>query len=81
MIWELEFVLYIFLFLSAAVALQVKDLLVAVVMLTIFSFTIALLFVAMGAVDVGFTEAVVGAGVTGILFVIAIYQTTRESLD
>jgi multicomponent Na+:H+ antiporter subunit B len=81
MIWELEFVLYIFLFLSAAVALQVKDLLVAVVMLTIFSFSIALLFVAMGAVDVGFTEAVVGAGVTGILFVIAIYQTTRESTD
>ncbi|HMB96849.1 MAG TPA: hydrogenase subunit MbhD domain-containing protein [Balneolaceae bacterium] len=81
MIWELEFVLYIFLFLSAAVALQVKDLLVAVVMLTIFSFSIALLFVAMGAVDVGFTEAVVGAGVTGILFVIAIYQTTRESID
>ena len=81
MIWELEFVLYIFLFLSAVVALQVKDLLVAVVMLTIFSFSIALLFVAMGAVDVGFTEAVVGAGVTGILFVIAIYQTTRESTD
>lgn len=81
MIWELEFVLYIFLFLSAVVALQVKDLLVAVVMLTIFSFSIALLFVAMGAVDVGFTEAVVGAGVTGILFVVAIYQTTRESID
>jgi energy-converting hydrogenase B subunit D len=81
MIWELEFVLYIFLFLSAVVALQVKDLLVAVVMLTIFSFSIALLFVAMGAIDVGFTEAVVGAGVTGILFVIAIYQTTRESTD
>lgn len=81
MIWELEFVLYIFLFLSAVVALQVRDLLVAVVMLTIFSFSIALLFVAMGAVDVGFTEAVVGAGVTGILFVVAIYQTTRESID
>jgi len=79
MIWELELVLYIFLFLAAVVALEVKDLLVAVVMLTVFSFTMALLFVSMGAVDVGFTEAVVGAGVTGILFVIAIYQTRRES--
>ena len=78
MIWELELVLYIFLWLAAVVALEVNDLLVAVVMLTVFSFVMALLFVTMGAVDVGFTEAVVGAGVTGILFVIAIYQTSRE---
>ncbi|MGF1669314.1 MAG: Na(+)/H(+) antiporter subunit B [Balneolaceae bacterium] len=79
--WELELVLYIFIALSAFVSLKVRDLLVAVVMFTIFSFSMALLFVAMGAIDVGFTEAVVGAGVTGILFVVAIYQTTRESKD
>jgi len=54
---------------------------VAVVMMTIFSFLMALLFVTMGAVDVGFTEAVVGAGVTGILFVVVIYQTSRRSND
>ncbi|PTM15463.1 MAG: cation:proton antiporter [Bacteroidetes bacterium] len=66
---------------SAIVALESKDLLVAVVMMTIFSFLMALLFVTMGAVDVGFTEAVVGAGVTGILFVVVIYQTSRRSND
>lgn len=81
MIWELEIILFIFLVISAIVALEVKDLLVAVVTLTIFSFTIALLFIAMGAIDVGFTEAVVGAGVTGILFVVAIYQTSRKTND
>lgn len=81
MIWELELVLFVFLLLTALVALQAKDLLVAVVTITIFSFTTALLFVSMGAVDVGFTEAVVGAGVTGILFVVAIYRTQRSTVD
>ena len=79
MIWELELVIYIFILLSAIVALEAKDLLVAVVMMTIFSFLMALLFVAMGAIDVGFTEAVIGAGVTGILFVVALYKTSRQT--
>jgi energy-converting hydrogenase B subunit D len=81
MIWELELVICIFLALSAIVALEVKDLLVAVVMMTVFSFLMALLFVAMGAIDVGFTEAVIGAGVTGILFVVVVFQTSRKSND
>lgn len=81
MIWELELILYLFLVVAALVALESKDLLVAVVMMTVFSFTLALLFIAMGAIDVGFTEAVVGAGVTGILFVVAIYQTSRKTND
>lgn len=81
MIWELELVLFIFLLLAAIVALEANDLLVAVVTLTLFSFSIALLFISMGAIDVGFTEAVVGAGVTGILFVLAIYKTTRVTRD
>lgn len=81
MIWEVELILFLFLILTAIVALQAKDLLVAVVTLTMFSFIMALLFVSMGAVDVGFTEAVVGAGVTGILFIVAIYQTTIRTID
>lgn len=81
MIWELELVLYIFLLISAIVALQADDLLVSVVMMTIFSFILALLFTVMGAIDVGFTEAVVGAGVTGVLFIVVIYQTSRKTND
>lgn len=81
MIWEVELILFLFLILAAIVALEAKDLLVAVVTLTTFSFVMALLFVTMGAVDVGFTEAVVGAGVTGILFIVAIYQTTMRTID
>lgn len=81
MYWEFELILFFFLLTTAIIALESDDLLVAVVMLTIFSFLNALLFTTMGAVDVGFTEAVVGAGVTGILLVVAIYQTTHETID
>ncbi|PWN06817.1 hydrogenase subunit MbhD domain-containing protein [Rhodohalobacter mucosus] len=81
MIWELELVLYLFLAITAVVALESRDLLVAVVLMTVFSFLMALLFIAMGAIDVGFTEAVIGAGITGILFVVVIYQTSRHSND
>lgn len=81
MYWELELILFIFLLITAVIALESKDLLVAAVMLTLFSFLMALLFTTMGAVDVGFTEAVVGAGVTGILLIVAIYQTTYKTED
>jgi uncharacterized MnhB-related membrane protein len=41
----------------------------------------ALLFVAMGAVDVAFTEATLGAGVSGVLFIIALFSVNRRSED
>lgn len=81
MYWELELILFVFLLITAIIALESSDLLIAVVMLTVFSFLMALLFITMGAVDVGFTEAVVGAGVTGILFILAIFQTTNRTSD
>ncbi|MEX0720397.1 MAG: hydrogenase subunit MbhD domain-containing protein [Balneolaceae bacterium] len=81
MYWELELILFFFLLITAIIALEAKDLLIAVVTLTLFSFLMALLFTAMGAVDVGFTEAVVGAGITGILLIIAIFQTTYKTID
>lgn len=79
--WELEIVFFIVLIITAGLALYVKNLLTAVVILSVFSFMSALLYVAMGAVDVGFTEAVVGAGVTGVLFIVLIFRTTRRSID
>jgi energy-converting hydrogenase B subunit D len=81
MYWEIEVLLFIFLIVTALISLYVKDLLTAVVTLNAFSFISALIYVVMGAIDVGFTEAVVGAGVTGIFFVILIFQTSRRSSD
>ncbi len=79
--WQLEIIFFIILIIMALISLYVKNLLVAVVTLSVFSFVSALLYVVMGAVDVGFTEAVVGAGVTGVLFVVLIFKTTRRSSD
>jgi len=81
MYWEIEMALFIFLIITAVLSLYIKDLLTAVVILTTFSFLSALIYVVMGAIDVGFTEAVVGAGVTGIFFVVLIFQTSRRSSD
>jgi multicomponent Na+:H+ antiporter subunit B len=81
MYWQLELILFVFLLITAFIALEANDLLISVVMLTVFSFLMALMFTTMGAVDVGFTEAVVGAGVTGILLIVAIYQTTYKTED
>ncbi len=66
---------------AALVALEVRDLLAASAVLSVFSFVVALLYVSLGAVDVGFNEAVLGAGVTGVLFLVAVYHTERRSGD
>ena len=81
MIWQVEFWLLIVLVALALIALEVRDLLAAAVVLTGYSFIMALLFVTMGAVDVAFTEATLGAGVTGVLFLVAIFFMERRSND
>lgn len=79
--WEIEITLFIVLILAALISITVRNLLTAVVTLTVFSFAAALLYVVMGAIDVGFTEAVVGGGITGVLLVILIFKTSRRSSD
>jgi energy-converting hydrogenase B subunit D len=81
MIWQLDIILLILTVISAVGALAVKDLLSATVLMGAFSLFMCLLWVEMGAVDVAFTEASVGAGVTTILFVVAVYKTERRSKD
>ncbi len=81
MYWQLEIVLFLFLIVTAAMALWVRNLVSAVIVLSVFSFFSALLYAAMGAVDVGFTEAVVGAGVSGVLMLVALFKTWRRSSD
>lgn len=79
--WPLETWLLLVLVFLAIVALSVRDLLAAVVILSGYSFVMALLFVSMGAVDVAFTEATLGAGVSGVLFVVALFAMERRSAD
>jgi len=60
---------------------MVKDLLSSAVIFGAYSFFMCLLWAEMGAVDVAFTEASVGAGVSTILFIVAILKTGRRSKD
>lgn len=81
MIWQLDLILLGFVVICAIGALTVKDLLGAVIILGAYSFFMCLLWTEMGAVDVAFTEASVGAGVGTVLFVAAVNKTTRRSKD
>ena len=46
-----------------------------------YSFLICLLWAEMGAVDVAFTEAAVGAGVSTVIMIATVFSTTRRSKD
>ena len=81
MIPSFDILLLIFLVITALIALNVKDLLASVILLGAFSLFMCLLWVEMGAVDVAFTEAAVGAGISTVLMVIAVFKTERRSLD
>ncbi|MEJ2066703.1 MAG: DUF4040 domain-containing protein [Deltaproteobacteria bacterium] len=81
MIWPLDLVLLVFALIAAITAIMIKDLLGAVVLLSAFSFFMCLIWTEMGAVDVAFTEAAVGAGVSTAFFIAAVYKTTRRTKD
>jgi uncharacterized MnhB-related membrane protein len=81
MIWQLDFWLLAVLIITALVALKVRDLIASVAALGAYSFFVALLFAQMGAIDVSFVEVTLGAGVTGVLFIIALFHTKRRSKD
>ena len=77
----LETALGLLLLATALIALRLRNLLAAAVTLSVFSFISALIYLVMGAVDVAFTEAVVGAGITGVLFIVVLFHTSRRSID
>jgi uncharacterized MnhB-related membrane protein len=80
-IWQLDIALLVLTVICAVAAVTVRDLLVSVVLLSAFSLFMCLLWVEMGAVDVAFTEAAVGAGVTTVFFVVTVLKTVRVSRD
>jgi uncharacterized MnhB-related membrane protein len=46
-----------------------------------YSFGMAVLYTELGAPDVGFTEAAVGAGLSGVFIIAALYFMKRRSDD
>ena len=71
-------VILAFLVATALAAVMSKDLLEAVIIYSAYSFTIALTYSILRAVDVSMTEAAVGAGISSILFVAALCKTQRR---
>jgi energy-converting hydrogenase B subunit D len=81
MIWQFDLILLTLVVICAVAAITVKDLLSSAIILGAYSFLMCLIWTGMGAVDVAFTEAAVGAGVSTVFFVAAIYFTTRRTTD
>lgn len=81
MIWQLDLILLLLVLITGIAALSVRDLLSSAIILGAYSFLMCLLWTEMGAVDVAFTEATVGAGVSTVFFVAVIYHTTRRTKD
>ena len=81
MIWQLELIILILVIICAVAAIRVRDLLSSALLLGAYSFLMCLVWAVMGAVDVAFTEATVGAGVSTVFCVAAVFHTTRRTKD
>jgi energy-converting hydrogenase B subunit D len=66
---------------AALVSLKVRDLITASAVFGIYSFLMCLLWAEMGAVDVAFTEAAVGAGISTVVMVATVFNLKRKSSD
>ena len=81
MAWQLDHIILSLVIILAVGAITVKDLLGAAILFGAYSFMMCLLWAIMGAVDVAFTEASVGAGVSTVFFVAAVFRTSRRTKD
>ena len=68
----------IILIITAIIAIEMKDLLNAAIILAAFSLVLSFLFFSLHALDVAMAEAAIGAGVSTVLFVVAISKTRRH---
>lgn len=62
----------------ALLVARMKDLLAASIVFSAYSLVLCLLWQHRGAPDVAMTEAAVGAGITTVLFLVAISKTARR---
>ena len=77
----IDLILLLFLVICALAAVSMKDLLSATMILTAYSLIMDIVWTRMNAVDVAFTEASVGAGITTVLIIAALSRTKREEED
>ena len=73
-----DYLLLALVIVTALGAVFVRDLFSGVLTLAAYSFFLALLWAGLGAVDVAFTEAVVGAGLSTLFFLVALFLTSHQ---
>ena len=81
MLWQLDLAILTLVVIASIGTIMVRDLLGAAILFGAYSFMMCLLWAIMGAVDVSFTEASVGAGVSTVFLVAAVFRTTRRTKD
>ena len=74
----LNVTLIVLLIASALLATFSRDLLAAVIIFSVYSLVMALMWTRLQAPDLAITEAAVGAGITTVLFVVTIFRTRRR---
>jgi len=79
--WQIDLIILTLVIVCAIAAISVRDLLGTAILFGAYSFMMCLLWAIMGAVDVAFTEASVGAGVSSVFVVAAVFRTTRRTKD
>ena len=75
MMFSYEIPLLLLVLVTAAGVILVKDLISSVLLLGTYSFFLSLAWAWLGAVDVAFVEAVVGAGLATVLFLLTLFGT------
>jgi len=81
MIVAIDLLFFVLLIATAVLALVARDLITSVALLSVYSLITSLLFAGLLAVDVALVEAALGAGLTGLLFILAILATTRHTAE
>lgn len=81
MIVAVDLLFFVLLIATAVLALAARDLITSVALLSVYSLITSLLFAGLLAVDVALVEAALGAGLTGLLFILAILATTRHAAE
>jgi len=74
----IDIFLLIFLIIFSIYSIRTTDLLSSIIILSAFSLVMTIVWTRLNAVDVAFTEASVGAGVSTIIFLSALSRTKRE---
>jgi len=77
----INILLLILIVITALAAVKMSDLLSATIILGAYSLIMALVWTTLNAVDVAFTEASVGAGITTVLMLAALSRTKRSEDD